>query len=62
MVYRDSIIGFEPCFNTEITVKPGLNDEGESIQIDYTRQFNIQDQMDCEFWYQLRDEFWPDID
>jgi hypothetical protein len=60
MNYLDSIVGFEAGLNVEINIKPGRGDEDESIQIDFTRQFNIQDQIDSEFWINLQPEFWPE--
>jgi hypothetical protein len=51
----------EPQFNMEIIIFPARGDESESIQIEYLRQYSIQQQMDSEFWINLRPEFWPDF-
>ncbi len=61
MNYRDFIIGMEPQFNMEIIVFPPRLDEDEVIQIEYLRQYSIQQQMDSEFWVNLRPEFWPEL-
>lgn len=58
---RDFIIGMEPQLNMEITIFPARGDQSESIQIEYLRQYSIQQQMDSEFWVNLRPEFWPDF-
>jgi hypothetical protein len=53
---------FELAFNHELEIRPAYLDNGPAITLHTLREFNIEDQNNAEFWYNIRPEFWPDIE
>lgn len=55
------IFGRYPEINETLRFVDYGGDSDICIEIETVREFNIEAQNSAEFWYTLREEFWPDI-
>ena len=56
------IVGFYPGLNQEISLIDYGGDSDICVHLEITREFNIEDQNYSEFWYDMRHEYWPQIE
>lgn len=53
-------VGYYPAINEIIAIKDYGGDSDICYSVEITRQFNIQDQMDSDWWIDWREEFWTE--
>lgn len=53
-------VGYYPGINEAVLIKDYGGDSDICYSVETTRLFNIEDQNNQEFWYNLREEFWPE--
>lgn len=58
VIYREW--GWLPGINESFVIYPAKYDDGPSLEVITHREFNIEDQIHAEFWYNWRTEYWPD--